>query len=235
MANKNNFMKKIFFISLIFLLFGNVSSALFLEPGKYYEGSAPEDRFDLCSDVKYKSGSGATYNHGYYCGSSLKDITYLLNKKDGQSVLLDSYGLNNRKGIFFYPGMIAEDVKLEIVLDDLDVARKSTALIKIFGKENRYDYHFNRELARKIVGDENRVSFEVNSYLDSGSKDFLIFIDSPGKHIKIDSIKLVNQKPILPEHNQDSKNVAFFIIIALGLTVFISVVFGFVILSKKDK
>ncbi|MEA2088593.1 MAG: hypothetical protein U9O55_01995 [Patescibacteria group bacterium] len=228
-------MKKIFFISLIFLLFGDASSALFLEPGKYYEGIAPEDRFDLCSDVKYKSDSRSTYNNGYYCNGRVKDITYLLNKKDGQTVLLDNYNLSNNKGIFFYPGMIADDVKLEIVLDGSDVAKNNTVLIKIFGKENRYDYHFNREIARKIIGNETKVSFEVNSYLDSGSKDFLIFIDSPGKHIKIDSIKLANQKPILPEHNQNNPNFAFFIIITLGLTIFISVVFGFIILSKKDK
>ncbi|NCF75015.1 MAG: hypothetical protein GWO87_00830 [Xanthomonadaceae bacterium] len=225
-------MKKVFLISLIFLLFSNASNAL-LEPEKYYEGSLPEDRFDLCSNIKYKPASGVAFNRGYYCDSGLKDITYLLNKKDGRSILLNKY--NNRNAIFFYPGIISDDVKLEITLDNSGTLKNNTALIKVFGKENKYDYYFNKELIRKVVGDESKISFEVNSYLDSGNKDFLIFIDSPEGHIKIDSIKLINQKQILPKHNQDSQNIAFFIIIALGLAVFISAIFGFIILSKENK
>lgn len=229
--------KKIFtiFILLLFAMPIFAAPLQMISPDYYREVDLPDDKIQLCDKLEYKTEEyGINPKSGYRCAKPMRNIGYILESNNSQSVFLKSPELDissmRPNGIFFTPSIVPESSVLKIQVESFQKNKTGLSEIIIYGKSEKWGYLYDKELMRKNISKSGAVSFDLDFYFRQGTKDILILADS-GVNLKIQSVGIDNKNaPITTDEN--SKKFIFFTIILLSTIILIITIFCFIILSK---
>lgn len=230
-------LKKIFTIFILSLFAMPIFAAplQMIAPDYYREGKVLSDRIELCDELEFKTEEyGTNPLSGYRCFKNIRNVNYILESNNSQSVYLKTpeiYISSGRaNGIFFTPGIVPKNSILKIQVESFLKNRNSFAEIIVYGKSEKWGYLYDRELSRQSISKSGEMNFDLNFYFQQGIKDILI-LAGDGTSARIQSVQL-DSKDFPITADQDSKKFIFFTIILLAVIISIITIFCFVILSK---
>ena len=231
-------LKKIFTILILLLFAMPIFASMPLQmiaPDYYREGNIPDDKIQLCDELEYETEKyGTNPKSGYRCAKTMRDVSYILESNNSQSVYLKNperhISSSRPNGIFFTPGIVPKNSVLKIQIENLLKNRDGRAEIIIYGKSQKWGYLYDRELVRQNVSKSGNINFDLDFYFQQGVKDILI-LAGDGVSARIQSINM-DSKNVSITADEDSKKFIFFTIILLSVMILIITVFCFIILSK---